>query len=110
MNLATVKRGDTWIFSFTWKSDGTPIDISDCTARMQVRKRRLGTLLAEVSTDDTISIEGQNGKVTATFPATITSDVEPGIHETDLQLTFTSTGEVRSSQTLVLTVQEDITR
>jgi hypothetical protein len=110
MNLAPVKRGDTWIFSFTWKNDGRPIDISDCTARMQIRKRRIGTLLAEVDSESGIIINGSIGKVTATFPASATSLVEVGTHETDLQLTFTTTGEVRSSQTISITVVEDITR
>jgi hypothetical protein len=110
MNLAPVKRGDTWIFSFTWKNDGTPIDISDCTARMQIRKRRIGTLLAELDSESGIVIDGPIGKVTATFPASATELVEPGVHETDLQLTFTSTGEVRSSKTMTVTVLEDITR
>lgn len=109
-NLSTVKRGDTWIFSFVWKSNGTPINLSDCTARMQIRKKKTKALLAEVSTNDGIVIEGSIGKVTATFPATLTSQVETGVHETDLQITFTSTGEVRSSQTLNITVDEDVTR
>lgn len=109
--LATVKRGDTWRFSFVWKSNGTPIDLSDCTAKMQIRKVcRTRTLLAEVSTSPNISIDGINGKVDVVFPADITDGVEPGTHETDLQITFASTGEVRSSQTLSLTVNEDITR
>lgn len=110
MNLATVKRGDTWIFSFVWKSNGTPIDLSDCTARMQVRKKRFGDLLAEVNSTTDIVIDGGSGTVTVTFPAELTADVEPGQHDTDLQITFASTGEVRSSQTLTLTVLEDITR
>jgi len=110
MNLATVKRGDTWIFSFTWKNGTTLIDLSNCTARMQIRKKRGGELLADVSTDNSITIDGELGKVTAIFPSSVTVNVDPGIHETDLQITFTSTGEVRSSQTLTLTVLEDITR
>ena len=109
-NLATVKRGDTWRFSFVWKSNGTPIDLSDCTAKMQVRKRKVGTLLAEVTTSPDIIITGADGKVDVVFPADVTSTVEPGVHETDLQVTFTSTSEVSSSQTLTLTVLEDITR
>lgn len=110
MNLTPVKRGDTWTFSFTWKNGNTPINLTDCTAKMQIRKRKVGTLLAEADTSNGIVIDGPLGKVTATFPASDTALVEPGVHETDLQLTFTSTGEVKSSQTMIVTVLEDITR
>lgn len=109
-SLATVKRGDTWRFSFIWKSNGTPIDLSDCTARMQVRKKRVGTLLGEVSSIDGITIIGIEGKVDAVWSADITAAMELGMHETDLQITFTSTGEVKSSETLTITVIEDVTR
>ena len=109
-NLATVKRGDTWSFSFVWKNDGTPIDLSNCTARMQVRKRKVGTLLGEVNSDNGITIIGVDGQVNVSFPPEVTALVEPGVHETDLQLTFVQTGEVKSSDTLTITVLEDITR
>lgn len=109
-NLATVKRGDTWSFSFVWKNGNTPIDLSGCTAKMQVRKRKTGTLLGEVSSTNGISIIGVDGEVNVSFPPVVTALIEPGIHETDLQITFTSTGEVKSSDTLTITVLEDITR
>lgn len=110
MNLATVKRGDTWNFIFNWKTNDTPIDLTGCTARMQVRKKKLGTLLASVTTEDGgITIDGLLGKVNISFPADITSSCEPGTHDTDLEVTFT-TGEVRSSQTLQIVVLEDVTR
>lgn len=108
--LPTVKRGDTWIFSFLWKNNNTPIDLSDCTAKMQIRRKKTRSLLIEADSNSGVIIEGTLGKVTITFSADLTTTVEPGQHETDLQVTFTSTGEVRSSQTLSLTVEEDITR
>ena len=110
INLATVKRGDTWNFSFVWKDNGTVIDLTNCTARMQIRKRKVGTLLGEVNSDNGITIVGVDGQVNVSFPADVTALVEPGVHETDLQITFTQTGEVKSSDTLTITVLEDITR
>ena len=111
MILATVKRGDTWNFIFNWKSGNTPIDLTDCTARMQVRKKKLGTLLASVTTEDGgITITAEDGKVSVSFPASATDACEPGTHSTDLEITFTSTGEVRSSETMDLVVLEDISR
>jgi hypothetical protein len=109
--LSTVKRGDTWNFVFTWKDNNqAPVDLSDCTARMQIRKKKVGTLLAEVSTNNGIVIDGPLGKISVTFSATMTDTVEPGTHDTDLEVTFTSSSEVKSTPTLQITVEEDITR
>ena len=111
MKLPPVKRGDTWSFVFVWKNNDTPINLANCSARMQIRKRRTGTMLAESSTSNgNLSIIPTEGKVLVTFPASMTGAVEPGIHDTDLELTFESSGEVRSSKTLQLTVDEDISR
>jgi hypothetical protein len=110
MKLPTVKRGDTWNLVFVWKNDNTPIDLSDCTAKMQIRHKRTGVVLAEVTTTSGITITGPEGRVNVSFPTTATSTVEAGVHETDLQITFTTSGEVQSSDTLEIPVVEDVTR
>ena len=35
--LPPVKNGDTWSFSFVWSNNNTPIDLTGCTAKMQVQ-------------------------------------------------------------------------
>jgi len=110
MKLSPFKRGDTWKIIFTWKNDGSPIDLTGCTAKMQIRKKRVGTLLAEINSPTDITITtGGVGEIIAAFPTDITSTVEPGTHETSLQLTFPS-GEVQSSDAIEIPVVEAVTR
>jgi len=108
--LPGVKRGDTWKFVFSWKNDNTPIDLTDCTARMQVRAKRTGALLAEATSDDGhITIEGLAGNVNVEFPHALTNNVAIGTHDSDLEITFPD-GTVQSSSTVQIVVEEDITR
>ena len=109
MKLSPFKRGDTWKILFSWKNEGTPINLTGCTAKMQIRKKRTGVLLAEVTEANGITIAGTLGQVEVAFPASITADVEAGTHETNLQLTFES-GEVQSSDTIEIPVLEAVTR
>jgi hypothetical protein len=106
--LSTVKRGDTWSFIFVWRQDNTIIDLTGASARMQLRERRTKELVASISTDDSIIIEGAAGKITANFPPILTKLVEAGQYVTDIEVTFTD-GSVVSSQTVQLSVEEDVT-
>lgn len=106
--LPSVKRGDTWSFVFIWRQDSTVIDLTDCSARMQLRERRTKELVASISTDDSITIDGPAGKITATFPTSLTKLVEAGQYITDIEITFTD-GAVVSSQTVQIVVEEDVT-
>lgn len=107
--LPPVKNGDTWSFSFVWSNNNTPIDLSGCSAKMQVRDRA-GLLMATASsTAGEITINGPTGTVAVTFPATSTASVPAGQYLSDLQITFTN-GTVQSSSTVSITVEEGITR
>ena len=109
--LPAVKRGDTWNFVFSWKNNNIPTNLTDCQARMQIREKRTGELMGEVSTANlSIIIEGIVGKVNVSFPSSITALIPPGTYETDLEITFPVTGQVQSSGTLQIVVDEDITR
>ena len=109
--LPAVKRGDTWNFVFAWKNNNIPTNLTDCEARMQIREKRTGELMGEVSTASlSIIIEGIAGKVNVSFPASITETIPPGTYETDLELTFPVTGQVQSSGTMQVIVDADITR
>ena len=57
-----------------------------------------------------ITIDGTNGVVLVEFPPIITNDINSGVYLTDLEITFTDTGAVKSSDTVLITVIEDITR
>jgi len=107
--ILTVKRGDTWNIQFDWKNNNTPIDLTGCTARMQIRDKE-DVLLVTVTTSDHITIFGTTGTVNVSFPADSTENIDPGIYYSDLQITFPVTGQVQSSSTIQFQVQQDITR
>ena len=110
VTLPSVKRGDTWGFVFMWSNSSTPLDLSSCSARMQIRNKRTKQLVAEVSTEDeNIAIEGPEGKTTVEFPASITETIPPGTYLSDVQITFPLPQRVLSSQTIQIIVEEDIT-
>jgi hypothetical protein len=102
--LPTVKNGDTWNFSFVWSNNNTPINLTGCTAKMQIRDKD-GVLAATAST---IAIVGSTGTVNVTFSAAVTALVPAGTYKSDLQVTFTD-GTVQSSSTVIITVEAGIT-
>lgn len=104
--LPHLKRGDTWRLAFVWQqADGTAVDLTGCTAALQIRDAR-GRL---VGTPDDITLELETATVRVTFAPDTTAAIPAGEYYTDLQMTFAA-GEVRSSQTCLLPVQEDQTR
>lgn len=109
--LPPVKRGDTWTFTFSWKNQNTPIDLTGCSARMQIRDKRTGEMFAESSTvDNSITIDGLAGGVSVEFSSDKTSFIDPGTYYSDLEITFPVSGRVQSSGTVIIIVQGDITR
>lgn len=67
--LPEQKRGDTWRPVFRWaQSNGQPVDLAGCEARMQVRHATSKKLAA---TPDSLVFDLVAGTVTAVFlPAT----------------------------------------
>ena len=53
ITIPPVKRGDTWNFKFTWQDQNTPINLTDCTARMQIRDKTTLLMAAEATTAPT---------------------------------------------------------
>mgnify|MGYP000588911791 CR=1 FL=1 len=113
-----IKRGDTWKATFTWQdSDGNVIDLTDCTARLQLRKKRRQVELegttypAEIdltTSNGGIDITGTEGKVEIEATATQTASLDPDNYVTDLEISFPD-GTVTSSQTLDVIVERDVT-
>lgn len=47
----TIRQGATWVLSFEWlDGEGLPIDLTGCTARMQLRRNYGTPVLLELST------------------------------------------------------------
>lgn len=106
--LPSVKNGDTWKFSFVWSNNNTPIDLTGCTGKMQIRDSS-GSLMATASSANSeITITGSTGTVNVVFPAATTALIPAGSYKSDLQLTFPDT-TVQSSSTLTITVEAGIT-
>ena len=70
--LPPKKRGDTWLFSFTWESLGSTVNLESCTARMQLRLRSDPEVVAEA---DYITIVPETGSVNVRFNAEITENL-----------------------------------
>lgn len=48
-----IKQGDTFHLEILWNdSEGTPVDMTGCSARMQLRRTPGGPLLLDMSTDN----------------------------------------------------------
>jgi hypothetical protein len=112
--LPTVKNGDTWNFSFVWSNNNTPINLSSCTAKMQIRDKDGALVLTAPATatspllPNTVTITGSTGTVNVTFSSNFTAPIAAGTYKSDLQLTFAD-GTVQSSSTVIITVEAGIT-
>jgi len=87
-------QGATFGRTITWKdANGDPVDLTNYTARMQVRSIVTSdTVAVELTTEDgRITLGGALGTITLTIPATVTDDIEAGTYAYDLELVTGST-------------------
>lgn len=69
-----VQQGTTWSHQHTvLDDDGTAVDLSGCTAQVDVRDRPDGTLFARLSTEDGTITLGADGVVVMSMTAATTS-------------------------------------
>lgn len=104
----TLKRGDTWSQSFTWRQgseSGDPVDLTDCTARMQVRTRSDDLIL---DCTPYLTVDGPAGTVAVLVPASETKAFPVAKTQFDIELTFPD-DTVQSTETMTLRVLEDVT-
>ena len=104
--------GDTWkgINSITILSLGIPLNLTDCTVRMQLRPAAnlASPIYLEFSTDDEtiLIVSEQNGIIN--IPSRII-DIPVGKYNFDLQIEF-PTGIVRTYLTGIWEITNNITR
>ena len=113
-----VNRGDTWAWLFRYRAGGDPTAIIDMTgsgARMQVRDRVRGKVVAAAGCDPaqfpvqgSISMDWWLGEVRVVFPPEVTSAVNEGRYDTDLEITW-GDGSTRSTRKLLVRVEDDVT-
>ena len=70
------RQGDTWTRVFTWSVDGSPVDLTGRTARMEVRTKPSATT-ATLNATPYITLGGNAGTVTVSIPASVLAAIEP---------------------------------
>ena len=104
-------QGATFSRNLHWfDPDGTPKDITDYTARMQVRQRYVSTstVLSLVSPGD-IALGGGSGTIVVTASATTMAAVASGEYVYDLEM-VASNGVVTRLVQGTFTVRPEVTR
>lgn len=81
-------QGSTFTRTLVYKVDGSAVNLTGYTARMQVRKSVTdSTVLLSLATDDSsIVITGATGTITLTVPATTMAAVSAGSWVYDLEI------------------------
>jgi hypothetical protein len=93
-----IEQGATTIKPFVWKSsDGTPVDLSGYTARMQVRRSTSSEyVLLEASTDNgRIQLDHEAGKLTLVLSAGVTAAIDWSRGRYDIELESPDGGVTR---------------
>lgn len=87
-----IDQGATYALSFEWlDDDGLPIDLTGCTARMQLRATPATPVLLDLSTENTrLSLLGSTGIVELLVDAPTTAGLSCGVGVYDLRVTFPS--------------------
>lgn len=82
------EQATTFNFQFQIKNDVTPWNLTNYTATMTVRPfvGASTTTVVASTTNGRIVLDGVNGRVTVTIPASITEDITPGRYSYDLVL------------------------
>ena len=84
----TLDQATTFNFQFQIKNDSNPWDLTNYTATMTVRPfvGASTTTLVASTTNGYITLDGLNGRVTVTVPASVTEPIAVGRYSYDLVL------------------------
>lgn len=97
-------QGETWSIQFTWKMDNTAVDLTNYTARMQIRNARYGAPLLSLTNGSGITLGGAAGTIIVALTATQTAALPTGALLYDLELVHSSgvvTNLVRGKMTVI---------
>ena len=107
--LIEFKRGDTIALNFKFTDcENKSIDLTNCTARLQIRFVNIGELTVAATDEDMLTIIPQFGEVVLSIPANLSKNFTVGRHSFDLEVTFYD-GTVISSETKYINIIKDIT-
>ena len=108
----TADQGATFEYVLTWTNpDGTPINLTGYTARMQIRRRTTSQQLVETLTTENgkITLGGEDGTITLNLSDEDTAAMAPAQHQYDLEL-VSSGGEVTRLLMGYFVVRPEMTR
>lgn len=108
----TIEQGATFVRSFVWKADdGTPVNLTGYTARMQVRQgySAQDALLEATTENGRLQIVGASGQVTLTLTAEDTGAIDWRRGRYDLELVAPD-GTVKRLVEGVISISREITR
>ena len=88
---ATVPCGSSWDRTFTWTIDGTAVNWTGYTAKLQVKEHLNSDAVLTLTNGNGITLGGAAGTVTVAITATQSGAVTPGTYIYDLELTQGST-------------------
>lgn len=101
----SIKQGETWNYAFTYGKvtdpdtdppTYVPIDISDCSMRMQIRQAYMEPVLLELTSEPDGGIEiadDDSGEFTITMTADQTDTIEVKRAKYDLEIEFPAVGD-----------------
>lgn len=105
----SVKRGDTWLQIFKWRSGTKVIDLIGCSAKLQLRNSSDGLVLSVSSSTGELEIDGAAGNISLRVEADVMGAIAPGNYSADLEVTF-SDSTVMSTPTFTVEIIKDVTR
>jgi hypothetical protein len=82
----TVEQGTTWQKTLRQLIDGEAVDLTDYSARMQVRTLTGGALVLDLADGDGITLGGATGEITIDLAEEVTAALAPGDYRYDLEL------------------------
>lgn len=107
----TIEAGTDWDTVIRLEEeDETPKDLTDYTAKMQIRETVEGPLIKELATGAGITITGAEGKIQLALTKTETSalQITKGVY--DLELTSPAPAKVTRLLEGIITVTPEVTR
>lgn len=112
INLPVIEQGATYRHTLYWRDiDGLPINLSACTAKMQIRATvDSSAVVCELSTaNERIILTDAEGKIEFAVPSSITKVLKPMTAVYDLEITF-DTGDVVRLIEGSVAVKAEVTR
>lgn len=105
-SIGKLKQGDTLAFYIDLEAGGSPIVGAESKLRCQVRDKKMSALYGELTITADANTQGRYLVQTTTRGET--QDWAPG--EATLDIQYTDGNIVKSTETLLITIEKDVTR